>query len=153
MCSKRSGTDSAVHFLQYSSGQYPDKVILSIDGIGAFDHISRARMFEQLLAQPKLHELIPFVRLWYATASEFRWMDDQGRSHNIVQGDGGEQGDALMPALFCLALHPALERMRATLPPQCHILAYLDDIYIVSDRVRLLKSWTQLAKSYMKYAT
>ena len=91
-------------------------------------------MFEQLLRRPELHELIPFIRLWYGNASEFRWVDDHGRSHTIIQGDGGEQGDALMPALFCLALHPALEQLRAELPANCHLIAYLDDIYIVCDR-------------------
>ncbi len=96
--SDRSGTDTAIHFLQYLSDRYPDKVVLSIDGIGAFDHVSRTRMFEHLLARPDLHDLIPFVKMWYGTASEFRWMDDQGVCHTIVQGDGGEQGDALMLA-------------------------------------------------------
>ena len=42
----RSGTDSAVHLLQYLTDAYPGKVIVSIDGVGAFDHVCRARMFE-----------------------------------------------------------------------------------------------------------
>ena len=39
-----------------------------------------------------------------------------------------------MPALFCLALHPALEQLRAELPVNSHLIAYLDDIYIVCDK-------------------
>ena len=38
-----------------------------------------------------------------------------------------------MPALFCLALHTALDRVQAALPQGAHILAYLDDIYVVCD--------------------
>ena len=57
-----------------------------------------------------------------------------GVRHLIPQGDGGEQGDALMPALFSLALQPALERIRALLPQACHVLAYLDDIYAVCNK-------------------
>ena len=38
-----------------------------------------------------------------------------------------------MPALFCLALHPALERLRAALPDGAEAMAYLDDIYIICD--------------------
>ena len=45
----RSGTDAAIHFLTYLADTSPDIVLLSIDGVGAFDHVSRARMFEQLL--------------------------------------------------------------------------------------------------------
>ena len=52
----------------------------------------------------------------------------------IEQGDGGEQGDALMPALFCLALRPALLEIQAWLSPGDLVLAYLDDIYIICSR-------------------
>eukprot|EP00959_Pyramimonas_sp_CCMP1952_P398918 8359332-Pyramimonas_sp.AAC.1 len=51
----------------------------------------------------------------------------------MLQGDGGEQGDALMPRLFCLALHPALQAIRARLRPGSEIVAYLNDVYIVCD--------------------
>ena len=60
--SNRSGTDALVHFLQYLSDAYPNKVIMSIDGVGAFDHVCRARIFEQLGADPRFHCWIPFVR-------------------------------------------------------------------------------------------
>eukprot|EP00959_Pyramimonas_sp_CCMP1952_P229110 4790688-Pyramimonas_sp.AAC.1 len=33
-----SGTDAAIHYLRYMSEAYPRKVIMSIDGVGAFDH-------------------------------------------------------------------------------------------------------------------
>eukprot|EP00973_Karenia_brevis_P029510 4071921-Karenia_brevis.AAC.1 len=46
------GMDSAAHFLQYLSDESPNRVILSINGIGAFDHVSRAQIFQQLLANP-----------------------------------------------------------------------------------------------------
>eukprot|EP00959_Pyramimonas_sp_CCMP1952_P331538 6942601-Pyramimonas_sp.AAC.1 len=78
-------------------------------------------MFEQLLATPDLHGLVPFVRQWYAEQTQFKWVDEEGRTHTILQGDGGEQGDALMPALFCLALHPALCDIHGRLPPGAEI--------------------------------
>ena len=59
--------------------------------------------------------MIPFVKLWYTIPSSFLWADDDGTKHRITQGDGGEQGDAMMPGLFSLALHPALERIRQEL--------------------------------------
>eukprot|EP00959_Pyramimonas_sp_CCMP1952_P264118 5522848-Pyramimonas_sp.AAC.1 len=106
---------------------------MSIDGVGAFDQVSRARTFEQLMGDQSLHGLLPLVRQWYGIQSQFLWRDDSGHAHTILQGDGGEQGDALMPALFCLALHAALCRIRDHLPPGAEILAYLDDIYAVCD--------------------
>ena len=131
--SNRSGTDALVHFLQYLSDARPNKVIMSIDGVGAFDHICRARIFEQLADCQAFHKLIPFVRQWYSDPSVFVWIDAQGRVHVIRQGDGGEQGDALMPALSCLGLKPALDAIRARLPAGAFIVAYLDDIHVVCD--------------------
>jgi len=101
--SDRSGTDALAHFLQFLSDMHPGKVIMTIDGVGAFDHVCRTRIFEQLHLIPALHGLIPFVRQWYSTPSVLAWTDAAGQTHIIQQGDGGEQGDALMPPLFCLA--------------------------------------------------
>ena len=128
-----SGTDAAIHAIRFLTDSFPGKIVLSIDGVGAFDHVCRARMFEQLLEHPRLAQLVPFVKQWYGTASEFRWVDDDGVSYPIRQGDGGEQGDAMMPALFCLALHPALEQIRNLLPNDAFLIAYLDDIYVVCE--------------------
>ena len=70
---------------------------------------------------------------WYAAATLFKWVDDEGVSHDIWQGNGGEQGDAMMLALFSLALHPALEVIQADLPENAFLIAYLDDIYFVCE--------------------
>ena len=119
----RSGTDAAIHLLQYLVEKHPHKIILSVDGVGAFDHIKRAGMFAHLLHDAALHGLLPFVRMWYGTQSEFRWRDDAGQPHPIFQGDGGEQRDALMPGLFCLAPHNALSDIKARLPQGAEIVA------------------------------
>ena len=60
-----------------------------------------------------------------------------GVVHDVVQGEGGEQGDPLMPALFALGQHRALVAVRERLRPDEHLLAFLDDVYIVCrpDRV------------------
>ena len=97
-------------------------------------------MFEQLMANPELRCLVPFVKQWYGTQSQFKWIDAAGVAHNIFQGDGGEQGDATMPALFCLALHPAMEELRAAIPENATLIAYLDDLYIVCDHADVVNT-------------
>ena len=77
--------------------------ITKIDGIGAFDHIYRSCMLRKLLELPRARCLLPFVLLSNGDTSTFLWTDDQGQSHCIPQGEGGE-----MPALFSLGLHDAL---------------------------------------------
>ena len=73
-----SGTDAAIHMSLYLTDAHPGKIILSIDGAGAYDHISRTRMFEQLMGNPDLHGLVPFARQWYGLQSQFRWRDNTG---------------------------------------------------------------------------
>ena len=60
-------------------------------------------------------EALPFVRMFYGQASVYLWEDDEGIVHDIHQGEGGEQGDALMPLLFSLGLHPAFQAVQAQL--------------------------------------
>ena len=46
--------------------------------------------------------------MFYGQTSEYYWTDEDSEVWPIEQGDGGEQGDPLMPALFALGLHSAL---------------------------------------------
>ncbi len=64
------------------------------------------------------------------------WVDDAGAPHSIIQAEGGEQGDPLMPALFALGLAPALRALQAEAVPGENIRAFLDDIYLSSSPER-----------------
>ena len=95
-------------------------------------------MLRKLLSLPTAHRLIPFVLMAYGSDSTFIWTDNEGIQHEIQQGEGGEQGDALMPALFCLGLHEALHNVHSNLRSGEQLVAYLDDIYVLTkpDRAR-----------------
>ena len=56
----------------------------------------------------------------------------------IYQGESGEQRDALMPALFYLALKPALSEINARLFEECFAIAFFDYIYVISDLERAI---------------
>ena len=88
--------------------------VLSIDGVGAYDHVY-------------LSAVVPFVRATYAKP----WEDEAGVKHRMLQAEGGEQGDPLMPL-------PLAEAQRDC-GPQEHLFAFLDDVYAtidVPDRTR-----------------
>ena len=129
--STRAGTECVSHLLRAAVEADPRNTVLSVDGIGAYDTISRLAMLEKLSKLPKASAMLPFVLLSYGVPSEYFWFDDTGQAHLVPQGDGGEQGDPLMPALFSLGQHGALEAIAADLLPTERVCAFLDDIYVM----------------------
>ena len=136
--STRAGTEAVIHALTAATQANPAHTVLSVDGIGAYDTISRESMLRGLMTVPTANRSLPFVRTFYGQPSQYVWHDDQGRHHLISQAEGGEQGDPLMPALFSLGQSRAVQAIHSQLHPTEMLLAYLDDIYAVvaPDRVR-----------------
>ena len=63
-----------------------------------------------------------------------------GVTHEIWQGEGGEQGDPLMPALYACGQHRALVHVSEVLQDSERLFAFMDDIYVCSkpDRTEAL---------------
>ena len=125
-----AGSECIAHALQALTELDPESTITSIDGISAFDTMSRKAMLDGLAQVPGGSAVLPFVRvlMFYSSPSAFLLEADEGTAHTIHQGEGGEQGDALMPLLFCLGQHAALEAMQRELNPNEKFFAFLDDL-------------------------
>ena len=65
--------------IQALCGLNPRATVTSVDGIGAYDSISRRAMLEGLMQ----------VEGGSATIPKYWWEDDVGEIHTIVQGEGG----------------------------------------------------------------
>ena len=50
----KAGTDTLAMALRFITDTDPDAVIVSLDGVGAFDHVKRAAFFSKLLACEEL---------------------------------------------------------------------------------------------------
>ena len=61
---------------------------MSLDGISAFDLISRKSMLEGLCRIPGGEQVLPFVRMFHGSPSVHLWEDDSGVVHHIRQGEG-----------------------------------------------------------------
>ena len=122
--STRAGTEADARALLGATEARPDATILSVDGVGAFDHISRQAMLQGLCTGA--NACVPFVRQFYAAPSRFV------QAHEIFQPEGGEQGDPLMPAVFALGQHAALAEVQRHLRPDELLLAYLDDVFFIT---------------------
>ena len=81
----RSGCECIAHAVQALSAADPEATVLSVDGIGAFDLISRAAMLTALRDAPGCDRALPFVRQFYGRPSKYFWEDDFGTTHEILQ--------------------------------------------------------------------
>ena len=98
--STRAGTECVAHIVQALTSMDENATLLSIDGVGAYDSISRRAMFRGLADMVDGEKIIPFVRQFYDSPSTFLLEDDTGDVRRVRQGEGGEQGDPLMPLLW-----------------------------------------------------
>ena len=135
--STRVGTEAVNRLLRAATEANPRATVLSVDAVGAFDHVARGAMLDALLANPELQPLLPYARQSYASPRTYTWYDEDGAAHVVHQGEGGEQGDPLMPALYA---HPALHDLHTKLQDGEAVFAFLDDVYVVAppERVRVL---------------
>ena len=150
--STRAGTDCVGHALRAGTDIDSRLTVVSIDGVGAFDHIYRSAMLSQLQQLPRASAMLPFVRLAYGQTSTYVWRDAQGASHTIHQGEGGEQGDALMPPLYALGQHRALTEANQHLEPGEALFAYLDDVYLLCQPERATFLFNIIAGSLERHA-
>ena len=84
--STRAGTECIAHVLQALTELDPRATIMSIDGVGAFDLISRQSMLEALMEVESGSQGLPFVRMFYGSHSTYLWEDEAGVVHTVEQG-------------------------------------------------------------------
>ena len=150
--STRAGTEAVVHAITSATELDPNNTIVSVDGIGAYDTIARNSMLQALHAVPEAHRCLPFVRLFYAQPSTYVWHDADGNAHPIIQAEGGEQGDPLMPALCSLGQHSAVQHTQQQLQAGERLYAYLDDVYLIVPPHRVETAYHILAHELQQHA-
>ena len=133
--STRAGTECIAHAIQALTDLDPTATVVSIDGIGAFDVVSRRAMLEGLQTVEGGDSALPFVLQFYGSGSSLPWEDQEGTVHTCKLRRG-EQGDPLMPALS-LGQHPALQAVQAQLHDGERLFAVLDDVYVVCSPPRV----------------
>ena len=61
-----------------------------VDGIGAFDLVSRESMLRGLLRVEGGDSVLPFVHQFYASPSSYIWHDEHGIVHDVPQEVGNK---------------------------------------------------------------
>ena len=126
----RAGTDALAAQVRSALSLRPDAVLVSLDGRSAYDSMSRVAFRSKL--REAAPELLPLVRMFYGKPSSYCWWDEAGRCRDVPQGEGCEQGGSFAPALFALGQHEALRTAASQLHPEDALMAFLDDLYVVT---------------------
>ena len=109
-----------------------ETTITSIDGVGAYDLISRNAMLEGLFQMDGGDQIIPFVRMFYGSPTTYLWEDEMGTTQYIPQREGGEQGDPNMPMPHALGQHGSMVATQERMIGNEKVSTYLDDVYLAS---------------------
>ena len=86
--STKVGCECVAHILQTLTDLDPEAIVMSIDGVGAYDLISRNTMLEGLLRMEGGDQILPFVRCFYGSPSTCLWEDEMGVTQHVPQGGG-----------------------------------------------------------------
>ena len=85
-------------------------------------------MVSELMEMERGDRLWPFIHEFYGRLSSYLWEDDRGVTHDIPQGEGGEQATH---AIFSLGLHKSLKSISDRLLSTKKVFVFLDDICLV----------------------
>ena len=67
----KSSAEAVRQLLQAAAGADPRATILSVDAVGALDHVSRPAMLGALAANPALQHLLPYARQFHPEPSSY----------------------------------------------------------------------------------
>ena len=96
--STKAGAEGLARAVRVATELDPRATVLSVDGVGAFDHVGRQSMLGSLLRSRALRPLLPYARLFYGQDSTYLWWDSIGACHSVQQAEGG----ARRPTHACL---------------------------------------------------
>ena len=113
--------------------------VTSVDGISAYDTMSRVAVMNGLAGVDP--GVLPFVRLFYGSSSRYLWEDDPGVTHTITQGNA--------IAVFT-GQHQASVARSARTVEGGSLMAFLDDIYLVTPLTRVGAVHTNLSAELQK---
>ena len=92
-----------------------------------------------------------FPHFYFALSTHF-WDDEWGDLQMILQGEGGEQGDLLMPLLFSLGQQSAFDAVISRLQEGESLFALLDDLHILCDPERVAEVHSILEEELWRHA-
>ena len=119
------GVEHLAHTITVMLQTHPDWCVLAVDVKNAFNSILRESILRETITH--LPEVADLIFGCYGGLAPKLWLSS---SDFIESLRGVQQGDPLGPALFALAFHPVLLRVKE-LHPDVRVMAGHDDVFMV----------------------
>ena len=129
----KGGVEPIVHITRMAVNHrlsQPDTHLTSLDVSNAINELDRTIMLDAV--KKYAPELLKLAVWTYDSESALVIMDDNDTPHIIKSSQGVRQGDPLVPLLFSIAIRDLVDGLQSHLGPDALVLAYLDDIFILS---------------------
>ncbi len=139
----KSGPELITYHIQLALQENPDWVVIKSDVKNAFNSISRKSMLDQL--STAFPDLANHANQMYGESSSLLFMQES--SPLAISSEGVHQGDPLGPALFAIAIQPVLLDLEKD-HPQIHILACLDDVFLLENATDVLCAFHDLIRAF-----
>ena len=125
------------HVLQALTDLDPSATVLSVDGVGAFDLVSRASMLRGLQGVEGGGSVLPFVRQFHGGPSFFLWDDASGNTHHPA-GRRRRTRRSLDARFQLTGPTPSIGNRGPPSSSYRAALAFFDDLYVVCQPRRLM---------------
>jgi hypothetical protein len=130
----KGGVEPLIHAVGRALDHDTGKVythLTSLDFSNAFNTLERRDIASAARTHaPPLYRLAKWA---YNNPSDLVMVGHDHSTATLSSSQGVRQGDPLGPFLFSLGIRPLLQDLATSLGPDCTVLAYLDDIYILSN--------------------
>ena len=142
--------------VQMLTDMNPRQTVVSVDGIGAFDLVSSEERHVAVGQHARWCASSPIrpTVLFHTFTSTHVWEVEMGDPQMIPQGEGGEQGDPLMPLLFSLDQHSVLDAVISRLQEGESVCSHFQIIYlhVLCDPGRVAKANSILEEELWRHA-
>ena len=137
--STKAGCECVAHVLQSLTDLSPEVTVTSIDGVGAYDLISRNAMLEGLL---RMEGVLPFVRMFYNGPSTYLWEDEMGSHNTSHKGREGGKATTSCPCCSHWANTSPLSKHKRGCLTTSICFAFPDDVHITNPPGRVTEAHT-----------
>jgi len=124
----RGGPETVARVVSLTLAANPGYVAIKFDAANAYNSVSRAYIASQL--NDHFPDILPWFMRCYRDPAAVRFRNQDGDPVDVESVEGVQQGDPLGSLLFCVALHPVLQRVAQAFHTAT-VVAYQDDIHVV----------------------